>query len=728
MGALFFSLDPALVNALRRQLPLDVFVETGTYHADTTASVAPFFNRVYTVELSPTLCAQAAQKLSQFPHVRVIPGSSAEILRVLMPDCAASSTLFWLDAHWCGGDTGGASNECPVLAELAAIGKLNETSVVLIDDARYFLGPPSAPHDAAQWPGIAEVAAALHRLSDKHRLWVINDVIIYAPARAAGDVLAYARSNGVDLAVLAEAARGQLRNTEARLREENAVATDTRNPQEEQGALNSSLYGKNRSERVFAFHANRLAVRRLLDIGSNTGQFAMKMRRQGFDGIIYSVEPQTVAHRELRRNAQDDVRWIPLARQGAGRHPGRLVLNLSENSWSSSFFPVHENHLRAAPQTKVTGHELVSVAKTGDLLCDPVMREIDAVKIDVQGYELEVLEGLRNYIDGIRLILLEMSSVPCYVGAPDMLTLDRLLVQEFGFSRVTFESPFYDPQTGVAQQFDGIYAKYSPADRPRLVPPSEAFASIVTSIHGAPSRKAKSGMDVSSDWQDLCVQSWLELSDSIVSVSETAPKDPRVQWVRTAERPSITDLFAAMRIAEGTHTVLCNADVVLAEDLNRLGARLDSSTVYLGQRVEVQINENNPQMLDAGASYPWGFDAFLLPADFVRFVRESRPFPVEFRIGEPWWDYLIPLIALASGFPVKRLPLNQSLVLHHVHEKRYVPGAWLRLGEVFLAAVADLAARFPSHACDIFDDLAALPGPLNVKLQGASQMVCSSLP
>jgi FkbM family methyltransferase len=726
LGALHFGLDPRLLEALRRQLPLRIFFETGTFQAGTTTAVAPLFDRIYTVELSPVLYDGAKQKLGRLKHVEVILGSSPDVLRARGPELSSSSVLYWLDAHWCGGPTSGTANECPLLDELAAIGTLNDSSVVLIDDARFFLGPPPAPHKAAHWPGVLEIEAALRRISSQHGLWIINDVIIYAPQRIADDVVAFGRAHGTDLAALARAARRGAQASAAKPPQA-AAAKAIDGGHGLDADFNSVLLGQERSERIFAFHANRLGITRLLDVGSNAGQFAAALRRFGFEGVIYSVEPQTSAHMELRQNAQDDVRWIPLSRQAAGRHRGRLDLNLSQNSWSSSFLPVHENHLRAAPEARMVGQERVFVTKTADLLREPLMRKIDALKIDVQGYELEVLEGLRSCMDGIRLILLEMSSVECYVGAPELFALDRLLVEEWGFVRISLEPSYYDG-AGVAQQFDGIYAR---APAPDAVTPADepyAFGATVTSMHGVPSRTDPSGEELGGEWVDLCVESWLQLSDSIISVSEAAPPDPRVRWIRMDERPSVADLFAAMPLKEGEHTILCNADIVVAHDLKRLAARFDPATVYLAHRMEVEFNAANPQLLDSKAIYGLGFDLFLLPPEFVRFVRDSGVLPPEFRVGQPWWDYLVPLAALAGGFPVKRLPRNQSLALHYEHPTRFERDTWLKLGETFLSAVAALKSEFPSRGCDLLDEIAALPGPLRTRLDTAAGIVCSRLP
>src|SRR6476660_2378331 len=126
MGAIHFSLDPELANLLRQKLQIRIFFETGTFEASTALSMAPLFERLYTVELSAKLYENAVKKLAHFPNVEVIRGNSPEVFR--------ERVLYWLDAHWCNiTEADGAIEECALLAELQAIERLNENSVVLID-------------------------------------------------------------------------------------------------------------------------------------------------------------------------------------------------------------------------------------------------------------------------------------------------------------------------------------------------------------------------------------------------------------------------------------------------------------------------------------------------------------------------------------------------------------------------------------------------------------------
>jgi len=69
--------------------------------------------------------------------------------------------LFWLDAHWSGGDTYGENDECPLMDELKIIFQYRKNYVILIDDARLFMAPPPKPHKIENWPSIKEIVNIL---------------------------------------------------------------------------------------------------------------------------------------------------------------------------------------------------------------------------------------------------------------------------------------------------------------------------------------------------------------------------------------------------------------------------------------------------------------------------------------------------------------------------------------------------------------------------------------
>jgi hypothetical protein len=126
------------IKALRhyaREHVLENFVETGTYHGDTMAALAPMFYRCFTIEMAPALHAIARQRLYAFENVTCILGDSAMMLPGIVQQLRGPA-LFWLDAHASGGETF-SSGKGPLISELEAIysGKA-AGHVVLIDDAR----------------------------------------------------------------------------------------------------------------------------------------------------------------------------------------------------------------------------------------------------------------------------------------------------------------------------------------------------------------------------------------------------------------------------------------------------------------------------------------------------------------------------------------------------------------------------------------------------------------
>src|SRR5262249_25221802 len=146
--------------------------------------------------------ATAATRLASMRNVTNLAGHSPEVLRGLAPQLASEGVLYWLAAKRAP-ETAGQQHACLLVEELAAIGKLNESSVVLIDDARLFLAPPPPPLDQSKWPLLDEVTERLKALSPDHRLWVINDVFVFAPAKAYDAVVEYGRTRGVQLDQLA---------------------------------------------------------------------------------------------------------------------------------------------------------------------------------------------------------------------------------------------------------------------------------------------------------------------------------------------------------------------------------------------------------------------------------------------------------------------------------------------------------------------------------------------
>ena len=210
MGDINFSIDTGLVEALKRELGLTLFVETGTFEGDAIEIARPYFDRIHSIELSTEYYELAKSRFANDSAVKLYLGDSAQQLAALKPVFTDQATLFWLDAHWCvAQNTGGEKSQCPLLAEIRGIGRLNDRSAIMIDDARLFTSPPPHPHEISQWPRLDEVIDALRAVGGKdHELKIFNDVFVFAPRRANGALTDYMSRNTVTLLKIKDKADG----------------------------------------------------------------------------------------------------------------------------------------------------------------------------------------------------------------------------------------------------------------------------------------------------------------------------------------------------------------------------------------------------------------------------------------------------------------------------------------------------------------------------------------
>lgn len=133
----------------------------------------------------------------------------------------------------------------------------------------------------------------------------------------------------------------------------------------------------------------------VIDIGANVGNFALSARNiVGSEGFVYCFEPNPEPRKKLNHNIQiNHIENIKVYSVGLGKVEGSFSLyipyiNSGEGSLSS--FPKNEYE-------KTQWYEILVDVKVGDdILKNAVPR---LIKIDVEGAEVGVLQGISNLID-----------------------------------------------------------------------------------------------------------------------------------------------------------------------------------------------------------------------------------------------------------------------------------------------------------------------------------------
>jgi hypothetical protein len=134
-------------------------------------------------------------------------------------------------------------------------------------------------------------------------------------------------------------------------------------------------------------------------------------------------------------------------------------MNVSANLVSSSVLPMLGAHLDAAPESRYVRQLTVAVERLDELvpaLLPPAGQLL--IKVDTQGYELQVLQGATDLLPRTVAIQLELSLLPLYEGAPTFTELIAF-VQSIGFELFSIIPGFRDPRSGRLLQADGFFVR-----------------------------------------------------------------------------------------------------------------------------------------------------------------------------------------------------------------------------------------------------------------------------
>jgi len=158
-------------------------------------------------------------------------------------------------------------------------------------------------------------------------------------------------------------------------------------------------------------------IRTVLDVGSYTGGFAFAMRQMLPEAQIYSFEPLPENYQKLVCNLERFGKFRAF-HTALGNQRGELTFWRNDFAASSSALAMSDLHKQSFPET---GHAVairVPVTRLDDLLGQVELKGKTLLKLDVQGYELEVLRGGPEMLKRVDYIFSEVSFRPLYEGQP----------------------------------------------------------------------------------------------------------------------------------------------------------------------------------------------------------------------------------------------------------------------------------------------------------------------
>ena len=120
---------------------------------------------------------------------------------------------------------------------------------------------------------------------------------------------------------------------------------------------------------------------------------------------------------------------------------------------------MHTLHSDVAPNSIYIAKDTAKII-TLDSIFNEYITNNDKVflKVDTQGYEKEVLDGVKNSIKYIKIIELEMSTVPLY-ESQELYQYFFKFLNNNGFNLWSIKPEFIDPKNSQTLQFNATFVK-----------------------------------------------------------------------------------------------------------------------------------------------------------------------------------------------------------------------------------------------------------------------------
>ncbi|HJT44532.1 MAG TPA: FkbM family methyltransferase [Rhizomicrobium sp.] len=160
---------------------------------------------------------------------------------------------------------------------------------------------------------------------------------------------------------------------------------------------------------------HRLPFDFVADVGANRGQFSLVCRQLRPFASIVAFEPLDEPAQVYRALFASDPQ-VRLHQCALAPERGQMAMHLSARDDSSSLLPISRAQTENFPGTEAVGTRSVKTGPLSDFVSLSDLGAHNLLKIDVQGFELEVLKSAEMLLPQFDWIYAECSFVPLYEG------------------------------------------------------------------------------------------------------------------------------------------------------------------------------------------------------------------------------------------------------------------------------------------------------------------------
>jgi len=153
-----------------------------------------------------------------------------------------------------------------------------------------------------------------------------------------------------------------------------------------------------------------LSVKWVLDIGANVGDVTFAALDAYPECNVICIEPVKDTFSRLKERLKPFSKRVHLYNIALSDHSGHEEINLTTSDGANSILPQSQFHKHLNPHIKELDKETIIIETLDDFSSSFPSQKIDIMKIDVEGYELNVLKGGEKFIENnVDTIIIEIA-------------------------------------------------------------------------------------------------------------------------------------------------------------------------------------------------------------------------------------------------------------------------------------------------------------------------------
>tara|TARA_X000001036_G_scaffold378383_1_gene368718 strand:- start:4148 stop:4858 length:711 start_codon:yes stop_codon:yes gene_type:complete len=194
---------------------------------------------------------------------------------------------------------------------------------------------------------------------------------------------------------------------------------------------------------------NKLNIKLFFDVGSHKGLYSDLILKNFNVNKVFMFEPQREIFTFIKKKYKNNKK-IKLYNYAASNYTKKKKIYINKHDLTSSLTKLNHENVYLKFKSKLFGGSIkkmiansykVQTIKLIDLIKKEKIKNIDLLKIDTEGHELEVLLGLGKEIQIIQIILIEFHNDNIYLNYSNNKIHNYLLKRNF-FLQKKIKFPF----------------------------------------------------------------------------------------------------------------------------------------------------------------------------------------------------------------------------------------------------------------------------------------------